>query len=132
MFHHTFGIFAAVISLILGQHNIVLSAAMMICEISSILMNIRWTMLKHGLSEHFLYLPINLAFAMSFFLSRVVFMFMIVVRNYHANTLLTQTTYFQTTNNILLLLIYFLQLYWFYAILKMLVKAIVGSEDYKR
>ena len=81
IFHHVIGITGALFSLTLGRWNVGLGSAALVSETSNFAMNMRWFMLKHGMSEHWLYLPMNITFALSFFLSRIVFIAMIFTRN---------------------------------------------------
>lgn len=85
IFHHVVGIAGAVTSIALGRQNPGLAAAALVSETSNFAMNIRWFMLKHGKSEHYMFLPVSFLFALCFLLSRVVFMFMIQVRNIQAH-----------------------------------------------
>lgn len=91
VYHHIVGIAGALFSVVLGRHNPPLSAAVLVSEISNFAMNIRWFMLKHNLCEHALYMPVNFMFMVMFFLSRVVFMLMILIRNAHAHLILDVT-----------------------------------------
>ena len=80
--HHVIGILGAAGSLFCGRFNPPLSAGALLSEASNMMMNYRWFMLKHGATDHPLYLPVQALFAICFFLSRVVFMLMMVIRNF--------------------------------------------------
>jgi len=77
IFHHVVGIGGAITSFILGRMNPALAAAALVSEASNFAMNMRWFMLKHKMTDHPMFIPVNITFAVLFFLSRVVFMFMI-------------------------------------------------------
>jgi hypothetical protein len=77
-------------------------------------------------------------FALCFLLSRVVFMLMIQIRNIQAHYIFDITLqadvlfWMQIATDVLLGMLYLLQLYWFKAILMVMVKAATGSGDYKK
>jgi TLC domain len=68
-------------SLYLGHQNIPLAAACLLTEISDIFMNIRWFMLKHKLNEGSIYNAINYIFLVTFFITRVFYIALLIIRN---------------------------------------------------
>jgi len=85
IFHHVVGIIGGINAITLGRQNIACAAAALLSETSNFAMNFRWFMLKHKMTNHFMFLPVNCLFALCFFLSRVVFMLMIFVREIQAH-----------------------------------------------
>ena len=80
--HHVVGILGAIASLIAGRSWIALAAAQLVSEFSNVFMNFRWRMLKHRLTDHFLWLPANFAFMFSYIVCRIIFMAILLWRNY--------------------------------------------------
>jgi len=80
--HHLMGLCGAGLSLYLGHQNTALGAACLLTEASTIPMNIRWLMLKHKMTNSVFYLPVNIGFMLSFFLSRVFFLVFLQARNF--------------------------------------------------
>ena len=123
IFHHVVGLAGAALSLILGRANVALSSAALMSEASNFAMNMRWFMLKHGKADHKAFLPLSYTFMMCFFLSRVVFMLMIFVRNMQSHYIFDPRNqapvlfYMQMINDVMLFILYLLQLWWFYAII---------------
>lgn len=135
--HHVVGVAGAVTSIALGRQNVPLSAAAILSEASNFAMNIRWFMLKHGFADHWSFLPVSYWFMACFFFSRVVFMLMVFVRNVEAHYLYDWQDQhpilvgLQVATDLLLGALYLLQLYWFWLIIKVVIKAITGAGSGK-
>ena len=138
IYHHVVGIAGALFSVALGRQNPPLSAAVLVSEISNFAMNCRWFMLKHDLADHALFMPVNFVFMLTFFLTRVVFMLLILIRNAHAHTLFGLTDqgpvfmFMQAATDTLLFALYLLQLWWFWGIAKVVYKTVIGQGDAAR
>lgn len=86
IFHHVIGFVGGILCLANGRFNIPLSVACLVSEISNFFMNIRWLMLIHKCSDHFLFDPTCVLFAVFFFITRPVGMGMILVRLFEMHT----------------------------------------------
>ena len=85
IFHHAVGVFGCILVLITGQFFLLLSVANLIAESSNFLMNIRWRLLKHKMTESWIFFAISVAFMLVFFWSRVFYMLMVTFRFYELN-----------------------------------------------
>ena len=133
LFHHVVGILGAFGVFYCGRFNVALSSGALLSEASNMLMNYRWFMLKHQATDHPVYMPIQAAFALSFFLSRVLFMLMMLIRNFEMHykyDIFNQHISFviiQISTDTMLTLLYLLQLYWFKLIVSMVLRAVSGA-----
>ena len=82
IFHHVVGIAGAIAVLIAGDFTVALSVGNLVSEFSNSFMNMRWRWLKHKLTEHWFYLPLNFGFLMAYLFSRIVFMAALLIRNF--------------------------------------------------
>jgi hypothetical protein len=80
IFHHAVGVFGAVLVLVTGQFLVVMSIANLVAESSNFLMNIRWRLLKHKMTESPIFIAVSIAFMIVFFFSRVFYMLMVTMR----------------------------------------------------
>lgn len=85
IFHHAVGVFGAALVLVTGQFLVVISVANIVSESSNFLMNIRWRLLKHKMTDSPFFIPVSIAFMIVFFFSRVFYMLMINMRIYEIN-----------------------------------------------
>lgn len=133
IFHHAVGVFGAVLVLVTGQFLVVMSIANLVAESSNFLMNIRWRMLKHKMTESPLFIAISMAFMMVFFCSRVIYMLWVTIRILEIN----QTFPFAKQHPVIYVcmiiaescevLLYLLQVWWFYVIFMNFVKTVTGG-----
>lgn len=86
IFHHIVGLIGAVGVLIVGRFNVALSCGALVSELSNFFMNMRWHMLQHKMTTSPLFNVAQMSFAFSFFVVRVVFMLMLVVRNWQIHS----------------------------------------------
>ena len=132
--HHLLGIMGAVVSFVGGRFNVALSCGMILSEWTAFSMNHRWRMLKHKQTQGFAFMAINAVFFLSYFLVRVVFMFMLILRNYQV-----QQTFDIFSDPPLIycsavmasslqLGLYVIQLYWFYLIFGALMRTLQGQK----
>ena len=97
-------------------------------------MNLRWKMLKHGMSDSPLYLPVNFVFLMSYIICRVVFMGMCLVRTYqimHAFDIYSDPPFISTcaiATVALQVMLYLIQLFWFWLIIGAVAKTLQGKK----
>ena len=135
IFHHVVGIIGAVAVLIAGQFTIALSVCNLVSEFSNAFMNLRWRMLKHKMTEHSLYLPLNFCFLLSYLFSRILFMGALLVRNWeisqittlysHPNELVSSCAITSTAMQVML---YLIQLYWFKLIINAVIRTLEGGK----
>ena len=86
IFHHIVGLIGALGVLLVGRFNVALSCGSLVSELSNLFMNVRWHMLQHKMTTTPLFNVIQLAFAFSFFVVRVIFMLMLTVRNWQMHS----------------------------------------------
>lgn len=133
--HHIFGIIGAITVLIAGDYTVALSTGNLVSEFSTLFMNLRWRLLKHKMTEHWLFIPANLMFFVAYIISRLFFMLALLIRNYqiypianifnHPNKLVASCAILTTGMQIIL---YLLQLYWFKLILQAFMRALAGGK----
>ena len=138
LFHHIVGVLGAAGVFYCGRFNVALSSGALLSEASNMLMNYRWFMLKHKATDHPLYMPTQAGFAISFFLSRIVFMLMMLIRNFQMHyvfDIFEQHWSFvvvQITTDAMLTLLYLLQVYWFKLIVNMVLRTLSGDPKKKK
>ena len=133
IFHHAVGVFGAILVLITGQFLVLLSVANLVSESSNFLMNIRWRLLKHKMTESPMFFATSVVFMIVFFCSRVIFMLMVTFRIFEINY--TVPVHKQhpaiylamIIAEICQVLLYALQVWWFYVIFMNFVKTITGG-----
>jgi hypothetical protein len=76
--HHIIGLIGALGVLYEGSFNITLACVTLLSVLTDIPMNIRWYLLINKKSRHWLYLPNDFIFIISFFLLRVALIFFII------------------------------------------------------
>ena len=118
--HHVFGIIGAVTVLIAGDYTVALSTGNLVSEFSTLFMNLRWRLLKHKMTEHWLFIPANLMFFIAYIVSRLFFMLALLVRNFqiyevanlfnHPNEAVKYCSIVTTGMQVTL---YLLQIWWF-------------------
>lgn len=134
--HHVVGIVGAIACLITGRSWVSLSAAQLVSEFSNVFMNFRWRMLKHRLTENPLWLPANFTFMFSYIVCRILFMAILLWRNFEMH----QSDYLKNmrsdppliyvcalVGNFLQIGLYTIQLYWFKLILGAFFRAVYGD-----
>ena len=82
IFHHVVGLLGAAVVLLAGDFTVALSVGNLVSEFSNCFMNVRWRLLKHKMTDHWFYLPINFMFMMAYLFSRILFMGALLVRNW--------------------------------------------------
>ena len=110
IFHHVISLAGAALSLSLGGHNVSLAAACLVTEFSDLFMNARWFMLKHGNTATKAYKVVNLLFAGTFFVTRVLFLAAILWRQLTLGDLNQEP---ERMNTLLLGSLWCLQVLWF-------------------
>ena len=80
--HHIVGALGAYAVMVAGRFSVALSAGNLMSEWTTFSMNQRWRMIKHKQGEGTIYMLVNAIFFFSYFFVRIVFMFMLLVRNY--------------------------------------------------
>lgn len=80
--HHIVGIIGAFTSIVAGRFCIALSSSNLFSEWTTFPMNQRWRMLKHKQTESPLYMVVNAIFFFGYVFARIVFMGMLLLRNY--------------------------------------------------
>jgi hypothetical protein len=93
IFHHVVGILGALAVMIAGKYTVALSAGNLVSEFSNWAMNLRWRLLKHKMTEHWAYLPVNALFMMAYIFSRIFFMLALLVRNYQVQQVYSLSTH---------------------------------------
>jgi len=134
--HHVVGIVGAIASLIAGRSWVALAAAQLVSEFSNVFMNFRWRMLKHRLTNHVLWMPSNFLFMLSYIVCRILFMAILLWRNYEIH----QTSHLQNMSqdptlvyvcaligNFLQIGLYMIQIYWFRLIVGAFLRAMFGD-----
>ena len=129
--HHVVGMIGAAVVLIAGDFTVALSVGNLVSEASNFFMNFRWRMLKHKMTEHWGYLPINFMFMMSYVVSRIVFMGALLVRNWEISQ--TTTLYSHPdqlvkvsaiTSTVMQVMLYCIQIFWFRLIIHAVIRTI--------
>lgn len=80
--HHIVGLLGAITVLISGRFNVALSCGQLVSEFTGLAMNTRWRMLKHKMTEGPLFMLVNALFFFGYLFARIVFMAMLLLRNY--------------------------------------------------
>jgi len=130
--HHLLGIVGAGCVLVAGRFNVALSAGNLMSEWTSFSMNHRWRMLKHKMSEGTGFIVVNAIFFFSYFFVRVVFMAMLLLRNYqiqHQFDIFSDPAIVSgcaVMSTVLQIGLYVIQLYWFYLIFGAFLRTIQG------
>ena len=97
-------------------------------------MNARWRMLKHGYSDHPLYMPVNFIFLMSYIVFRIIAMGMLLLRNYQVLQLVDTwadppiVSTCTVISTVLQVLLYLIQLFWFWLIIGAVAKTLQGKK----
>ena len=133
--HHLVGMGGAIAVLVAGDFTVGLSTGQLVSEFSNAMMNMRWRLLKHKLTEHWTYLPANFAFFFAYLCCRIVFMGALLVRTYemsmktslysHPNPFVVASTWIAVGFQVML---YMIQVYWFYLICIAMQRAIMGKS----
>lgn len=81
-FHHLISVAGAIGVLISGRFCIAMAAGNLVSEFSNAAMNLRWRFLKHKLYDSWWFIAVSTNFMICFFVSRGIFMLMLLVRNF--------------------------------------------------
>ena len=91
-------------------------------------------MLKHGYSDHPLYMPVNFIFLMSYIVFRIIAMGMLLLRNYQVLQLVDTwadppiVSTCTVISTVLQVLLYLIQLFWFWLIIGAVAKTLQGKK----
>jgi len=130
--HHIVGIIGAVTVLIAGRFFIALSAGNLFSEWTTFAMNHRWRMLKHKQTEGLPFLLINAVFLMCYVFARIVFMAMLLLRNYQIQSNFSISSdppliwTASVISSALQVVLYLIQLFWFKLIFGAFVRTLQG------
>lgn len=130
--HHIVGIIGAVTVLIAGRFNVALSAGNLFSEWTTFAMNHRWRMLKHKQTEGLPFILMNAIFLMCYVIARIVFMAMLLLRNYQIQSNFSISTdppliwTASVISSALQVVLYLIQLFWFKLIFGAFVRTLQG------
>lgn len=136
MWHHACVFLATSSSFFFGGFAITLSALVLVVELSNVFMNVRWFMQKHRATEHWFFMPCCFLFLVLFFITRIVYLLMLVVRSIEIQLTLIDVRKLHgdnmwklmQVNNVGAIALYLLQLWWFVAIMKVVVNTLAGGD----
>ena len=130
--HHVVGIIGALAVLVSGRFNVALSAGNLFSEWTSFPMNQRWRMIKHGQGEGVVYMLVNAIFFFGYIAARVVFMLVLILRNYqiqHQFDIFSDPPFVSTCaviSTVLQVGLYLIQVYWFKLIFGAFMRTLQG------
>ena len=130
--HHIVGIIGAVAVLIAGRFNVALSAGNLFSEWTTFAMNHRWRMLKHKQTEGLPFIFMNAIFLMCYVIARIVFMAMLLLRNYQIQSNFSISSdppliwTASVISSALQVVLYLIQLFWFKLIFGAFVRTLQG------
>ena len=130
--HHIVGIIGAVTVLIAGRFNVALSAGNLFSEWTTFAMNHRWRMLKHKQTEGLPFILMNAIFLMCYVIARIVFMAMLLLRNYQIQSNFSISSdppliwTASVISSALQVVLYLIQLFWFKLIFGAFVRTLQG------
>ena len=132
--HHIVGWLGAVAVLVSGRFNVALSCGQLVSELTGFFMNHRWRMIKHGQGEGLFFMVINALFFFSYIFARIVFMAMLLLRNYQVQTKFDIfsdpqiITVCAIVSSLMQVALYCIQLVWFKLIFGAFLMAIKGEK----
>ena len=135
VFHHVVGTLGAQMSVVAGRYMTKFAMSIMLVELSTFFMNMRWRLLKHKMTESKYFVASSVTFMFVFFVTRILYFPMLILRFSQLNQLTDLLTLhpFQYTSLLVLLvsaiLLVFLQFWWFYLIVAAFVKFFTGGFD---
>jgi hypothetical protein len=132
--HHIVGNTGGLISIANGFFWPNMAITVMVAELSTPILNLRWRLLKHKMTESKLFMISNVSFATVFFLSRCIFLPKLTVLvsqlffNFDFKHLhpITYTGFFFSYSCLLILQL--LQFYWMFLIANTLYKSLTGKH----
>lgn len=132
--HHTVGNFGGLVSLTTGYLWPNIAISVMVAELSTPILNMRWRLLKHKMTDTAMFTAANVGFATMFFISRCVFMpqlSLLVWRLWSSFPFLQMHPVTYTgflVGSVCLLFLQLLQFYWMALILNSLYKSMTGQH----
>lgn len=132
--HHIVGLVGALAVMISGRFNVALSAGNLVSEWSNLIMNLRWRMLKHKMTEGLPFLVVNAIFMLSYIIVRIVFMLMLLIRNYQIQQVFDiysdpPAVYSCAIVSLVLQVsLYLIQIYWFKLIVGAFLRTLRGHK----
>ena len=132
--HHILGILGAAAVMVSGRFNVALSAGNLMSEWTGFAMNHRWRMLKHKQSDGVGFIVVNAIFFFSYLFVRVIFMGMLILRNYqiqHSFDIFSDpplVSVAAVVSTALQIGLYVIQLYWFYLIFGAFLNTLQGGK----